>query len=220
MMVCFIVDVLFEGRSFKSNFENFKILSRLEPKNPPLDMKVCRYDFEEQSENNLDLKISPTPSNFHLRSFLFQNRYNFAVLHIGTPVCGMNACLFSFVRNCLHRGGRVFGIFNGIEGFLVGNVSFQYSSSLAVLTVKAGILKLEKFPLSVQFQEIQWSDVTGLVSEGGSYLGTKRTIPTEEMFPKFAEQFNNFKIHGFLIIGSFEVSNTLLSFFYFDVQMF
>lgn len=53
-----------------------------------------------------------------------QDRRNFAVLQIGTPVCGMNASLFAFTRNCLHQGGRVFGIFGGIEGFLAGNVSF------------------------------------------------------------------------------------------------
>ncbi|XP_065203903.1 ATP-dependent 6-phosphofructokinase-like [Planococcus citri] len=138
------------GRSFKSNFQNFKILSRLEPKKLSLDS---------------------------------QNRYNIAVLHIGTPVCGMNACLFSFVRNCLHRGSKVFGIFNGIEGFLAGH-----------------------------FREIQWSDVTGLVSEGGSYLGTKRTIPTDEMYPKFADQFDKYKIDGFLIIGGFEGYQAALEF--------
>lgn len=46
-----------------------------------------------------------------------------AVMHIGAPCCGMNAAVRSFVRNCLFRGDTVYGIHDGIEGLIEGNVS-------------------------------------------------------------------------------------------------
>jgi 6-phosphofructokinase len=46
-----------------------------------------------------------------------------AVMHIGAPACGMNAAVRSFVRNCIYRGDTVYGIHDGVEGFIEGNVS-------------------------------------------------------------------------------------------------
>lgn len=43
-------------------------------------------------------------------------------MHIGAPACGMNAAVRSFVRNCIYRGVTVFGIHDGIEGLVAGNV--------------------------------------------------------------------------------------------------
>ena len=31
-----------------------------------------------------------------------------AVMHVGSPSCGMNAAVRSFVRNCIYRGDKVF----------------------------------------------------------------------------------------------------------------
>lgn len=45
-----------------------------------------------------------------------------AVMHIGAPACGMNAAVRSFVRNCIYRGDVVFGIHDGIEGLIAGNI--------------------------------------------------------------------------------------------------
>ena len=46
-----------------------------------------------------------------------------AVMHIGAPACGMNAAVRSFVRNCIYRGDTVYGIHDGVEGLVAGNVS-------------------------------------------------------------------------------------------------
>lgn len=100
------------GRSFQSNFENFKILTRLEPKKLADDARVRTSSIIHSILWHISKYISH-----------FQEQRNFAVLQIGTPVCGMNASLFSFVRNCLDHGGKVYGIFGGIEGFLEGQVS-------------------------------------------------------------------------------------------------
>nr|XP_006821522.1 PREDICTED: 6-phosphofructokinase, muscle type-like [Saccoglossus kowalevskii] len=50
---------------------------------------------------------------------------------------------------------------------------------------------------------MSWSDVTGWVREGGSKLGTNRTMP-HKILDKVAEKLRKFKISGLLIIGGFE----------------
>jgi hypothetical protein len=62
-----------------------------------------------------------------------QEGYNFAVMHIGAPACGMNAAVRSFVRNCIYRGDTALGINDGIEGLLAGNVSAVIVSSVKLL---------------------------------------------------------------------------------------
>jgi len=44
-------------------------------------------------------------------------------MHIGAPACGMNSAVRSFVRNCIYRGDTVYGIHDGVEGLVAGNVS-------------------------------------------------------------------------------------------------
>ena len=56
---------------------------------------------------------------------LFQGGFNLAVMHVGAPACGMNAAVRSFVRNCLYRGDTVFGIHDGFDGLVEGNVSLK-----------------------------------------------------------------------------------------------
>lgn len=50
-----------------------------------------------------------------------------------------------------------------------------------------------------------WADVTGWVAQGGAILGTKRTLPKPRM-AQVAARLAEFKVHGLLIIGGFEVS--------------
>uniref|UniRef100_T1GL32 6-phosphofructokinase n=1 Tax=Megaselia scalaris TaxID=36166 RepID=T1GL32_MEGSC len=95
-------------------------------------------------------------------------------MHIGAPACGMNAAVRSFVRNAIYRGDTVFGIHDGIQGLVAGNI-----------------------------KEMGWSDVTGWVGQGGAFLGTKRTLP-EGKFKEIAARLKEFKIQGLLIIGGFE----------------
>jgi len=100
--------------------------------------------------------------------------FNLGVMHIGAPACGMNAAVRSFVRNCIYRGDVVYGIHDGVEGLVEGNI-----------------------------QEMTWSEVTGWVGQGGAFLGTKRTLP-EKYLDQIAARFREFKIHSLLLIGGFE----------------
>ena len=109
-----------------------------------------------------------------------QGGYNLAVINIGSPCCGMNAAVRSFTRNCLNSGNVPLGIRDGVDGFVSGDVS----------------------PLS-------WSDVSGWVVQGGSLLGTKRTLPRGK-FKEIAATIDKFKIQGLALIGGFEAFETIL----------
>ncbi|XP_015040011.1 ATP-dependent 6-phosphofructokinase isoform X3 [Drosophila pseudoobscura] len=137
--------VKLRGRSFERNLETYKMLTRLKPP------KEC-FDAEGKGIEG----------------------YRLAVMHIGAPSCGMNAAVRSFVRNAIYRGDVVYGINDGVEGLIAGNV-----------------------------RELGWSDVSGWVGQGGAYLGTKRTLP-EGKFKEIAARLKEFKIQGLLIIGGFE----------------
>lgn len=55
---------------------------------------------------------------------------------------------------------------------------------------------------------MKWSDVTGWVGQGGAFLGTKRTLPGDRM-PEIAARLKEYNIQALLIIGGFEVRNSL-----------
>uniref|UniRef100_A0A1B6DHL7 ATP-dependent 6-phosphofructokinase n=4 Tax=Clastoptera arizonana TaxID=38151 RepID=A0A1B6DHL7_9HEMI len=137
--------VQLRGRSFARNLETYKMLTRLKPP---------KSAFDEEGRG--------------------MEGYTVAVMHIGAPACGMNAAVRSFVRNCIYRGDTVYGIHDGVEGLVAGNV-----------------------------QVMKWSDVTGWVGQGGAMLGTKRTLPNQRM-PQIAARLKEFKIQALLIIGGFE----------------
>ncbi|XP_025207896.1 ATP-dependent 6-phosphofructokinase isoform X1 [Melanaphis sacchari] len=148
--------VQLRGRSFARNLETYKMLTRLKPP---------RSAFDELGRG-LSLNRQDT--------LWGQEGYTLAVMHIGAPACGMNSAVRSFVRNCIYRGDTVYGIHDGVEGLVAGNI-----------------------------QVMQWADVTGWVGQGGAMLGTKRTLPEKRM-PEIAARLKEFNIQALLIIGGFE----------------
>lgn len=109
--------------------------------------------------------------------------YKVAVMHIGAPCCGMNAAVRSFVRNIIfHGNNKVVAIHDGIDGFINGDI-----------------------------RDLEWSDVTGWVGEGGAFIGTKRTLPAEgDNMEKIVANIKKHKIHGLLIVGGFEAYHAVL----------
>merc|ERR1719228_1167350 len=105
--------------------------------------------------------------------------WNLAVMHAGAPCCGMNAAVRSFTRNCIFSGNKPIGILNGVEGLVKGEI-----------------------------KEIQWSDVTGWISEGGALLGTKRTLLDKDELSTAAANLGKSKIQALFIIGGFEAFST------------
>ncbi|XP_030629174.1 ATP-dependent 6-phosphofructokinase, platelet type [Chanos chanos] len=106
--------------------------------------------------------------------------FNVAVLNVGAPAAGMNAAVRSAVRVGITEGHKMFAVNDGFEGFYKG-----------------------------QIKEIKWGDVGGWTGQGGSLLGTKRTLPGKHI-DKIAEQLRIHNINALLVIGGFEAYLSLL----------
>ncbi|XP_030612971.1 ATP-dependent 6-phosphofructokinase, platelet type isoform X3 [Archocentrus centrarchus] len=108
------------------------------------------------------------------------SNFNVAVLNVGAPAAGMNAAVRSAVRVGISEGHKMFAVSDGFEGFYKG-----------------------------QIKEVKWGDVGGWTGQGGSLLGTKRTLPAKHV-DKIAEQMRKHSINALLIIGGFEAFESLL----------
>ncbi|XP_031419020.1 ATP-dependent 6-phosphofructokinase, platelet type-like isoform X3 [Clupea harengus] len=100
--------------------------------------------------------------------------FTVAVLNVGAPAAGMNAAVRSAVRVGITEGHRMMAVHDGFEGFAKG-----------------------------QIKEMGWGDVGGWTGQGGSLLGTKRTLPAKHI-DKIAEQMRIHGINALLVIGGFE----------------
>uniref|UniRef100_A0A4W2D0H3 6-phosphofructokinase type A n=1 Tax=Bos indicus x Bos taurus TaxID=30522 RepID=A0A4W2D0H3_BOBOX len=97
-----------------------------------------------------------------------------AVMNVGAPAAGMNAAVRSTVRIGLIQGNRMLVVHDGFEGLAKG-----------------------------QIEEAGWSYVGGWTGQGGSKLGTKRTLP-KKSFEQISANITKFNIQGLVIIGGFE----------------
>ncbi|XP_075870953.1 ATP-dependent 6-phosphofructokinase, platelet type-like isoform X4 [Nelusetta ayraudi] len=113
-------------------------------------------------------------------SELPHSNFNVAVLNVGAPAAGMNAAVRSAVRVGISEGHKMFAVSDGFEGFYKG-----------------------------QIKEIKWADVGGWTGQGGSLLGTKRTLPAKYV-EKIADQMRTHNINALLIVGGFEAFESLL----------
>ncbi|CAF0910722.1 unnamed protein product [Adineta ricciae] len=113
-----------------------------------------------------------------LRPKLFstkQHSFNLAVVHVGSPACGVNAAVRSIIRYGLCEGHNMFAIFDGLEG-LINN----------------------------QVKSLNWMSVNGWSSVGGSLLGCQKTLAAKVGLAKIAEKIREFNFHALLIIGGYE----------------
>ncbi|KAG8443353.1 hypothetical protein GDO86_011955 [Hymenochirus boettgeri] len=109
-----------------------------------------------------------------------KSNFNVAVLNVGAPAAGMNAAVRSAVRVGITEGHKMFAVNDGFEGFAKG-----------------------------QIKEIKWGGVGGWTGQGGSLLGTKRTLPAK-YYEQIAEQIRMNNINALLVIGGFEAYLGLL----------
>uniref|UniRef100_A0A0N4Z0F0 ATP-dependent 6-phosphofructokinase n=1 Tax=Parastrongyloides trichosuri TaxID=131310 RepID=A0A0N4Z0F0_PARTI len=107
--------------------------------------------------------------------------FNIAVMNIGAPAGGMNAAVRSCVRMGLYNHCKVFAVYDSFEGLAKGD-----------------------------FKEMQWSDVSGWVMHGGSFLGTQKQLPNEHNLPRINEQLEKYNIHSLIMIGGFEAYNSAI----------
>ncbi|XP_059357247.1 ATP-dependent 6-phosphofructokinase, platelet type isoform X9 [Carassius carassius] len=118
-------------------------------------------------------------SHRKMNAELPRSSFNVAVLNVGAPAAGMNAAVRSAVRVGITEGHTVFAVSDGFEGFSKG-----------------------------QIKEFKWGDVGGWTGQGGSLLGTKRTLPAKHI-DKIAEQMRIHNINALLVIGGFETCDRI-----------
>ncbi|NXI18317.1 PFKAP protein, partial [Irena cyanogastra] len=109
-----------------------------------------------------------------------KTNFNVAVLNVGAPAAGMNAAVRAAVRVGMTEGHKIFAVIDGFEGFAKGKI-----------------------------KEISWGDVGGWTGQGGSILGTKRTLPAKYL-EKIADQMRTNNINALMVIGGFEAYLGLL----------
>ncbi|XP_034549579.1 ATP-dependent 6-phosphofructokinase, liver type isoform X2 [Notolabrus celidotus] len=103
-----------------------------------------------------------------------QSNFSLAVLNVGAPAAGMNAAVRSAVRLALANGHKVYAVHDGFQGLAKGDVF-----------------------------EMEWHNVAGWTGQGGSLLGTKRTLPNKHL-EKIVETITKFQISALLVVGGFE----------------
>uniref|UniRef100_A0A4W6FEL5 ATP-dependent 6-phosphofructokinase n=1 Tax=Lates calcarifer TaxID=8187 RepID=A0A4W6FEL5_LATCA len=112
-----------------------------------------------------------------------QSNFSLAILNVGAPAPGMNAAVRSAVRIALAHGHKVYAVQDGYQGLANGTV-----------------------------YEMEWHKVAGWTGQGGSLLGTKRTLPNKNM-EKIVETIAKYNISALLVIGGFEAYEGVLQLF-------
>ncbi|XP_073329557.1 ATP-dependent 6-phosphofructokinase, liver type isoform X2 [Pagrus major] len=112
-----------------------------------------------------------------------KSNFSVAILNVGAPAAGMNAAVRSAVRLALAHGHKVYAVNDGFLGLATGAVS-----------------------------EMEWHNVAGWTGQGGSLLGTKRTLPNKHM-EKIVENIGKFNISALLVVGGFEAYRGVLQLF-------
>jgi 6-phosphofructokinase 1 len=167
-----------------------------------MENKICRRPLVEAvnltkqvakaiSEKDFKKAISLRDSEFveHLSNFIAINsadhnepdlpadkRLNIAIINVGAPAGGMNSAVYAMATYCMSRGHTPYAIYNGFPGLS------RHES----------------------VRSINWLDIEGWTSRGGSELGTNRTTPVEADIGMVAYYFEKYQFDGLVIVGGFE----------------
>ncbi|MFN8444256.1 MAG: 6-phosphofructokinase [Caldilineaceae bacterium] len=101
-----------------------------------------------------------------------KTRRRFAVLNAGAPSPGMNTAVRATTRIGVDKGHYIYGVFNGFQGLIDGNLL-----------------------------EFDWMSVNGWALPGGSELGTNRKRPQGHEVYSIARTIEQHKIEGLIVIG-------------------
>lgn len=145
---------------------------------------------EKRFDETIQLRGRSFENNWNIYKLLAHQKpaqeksnYSMAILNVGAPAAGMNAAVRSAVRVALAQGHRVYMVNDGFYGLANGQV-----------------------------KEVDWHSVAGWTGQGGSILGTKRTLPST-CIEKFVENITKFHIQSLLVIGGFEAYEGVLELF-------
>ncbi|KAF7653428.1 hypothetical protein LDENG_00083040 [Lucifuga dentata] len=112
-----------------------------------------------------------------------QSNFSLAILNVGAPAAGMNAAVRSAVRVAIAHGHKVYAVHDGFQGLANGDMN-----------------------------EMFWHSVAGWTGQGGSLLGTKRTLPSKHI-EKIVDTIKKYSISALLVVGGFEGYEGVLQMF-------
>uniref|UniRef100_A0A672QUQ2 Phosphofructokinase, liver type n=1 Tax=Sinocyclocheilus grahami TaxID=75366 RepID=A0A672QUQ2_SINGR len=142
--------------------------------------QAVRLPLIEAVEMTKEVQRAMNEKRFEEAIQLRGSQHSIAILNVGAPAAGMNAAMRSAVRVGLATGHRLYIVSDGFEGLANGAVN-----------------------------EVSWNQVAGWTGQGGSLLGTKRTLPSTCM-EKLVENLNKFSIQSLLVVGGFEAYEGIL----------
>ncbi|CAD6592710.1 MAG: 6-phosphofructokinase, alpha subunit [Alectoria sarmentosa] len=116
-----------------------------------------------------------------------ETHMNIAIIHVGAPAGGMNSATRAAVAYCLSRGHTPIAIHNGFAGLVRHHADEPLGS----------------------VRYVQWLDVEGWISKGGSEIGTNRDLPSKVGMGETADCFNIYRFDALFIIGGFEAFTAL-----------
>ncbi|CCH62110.1 hypothetical protein TBLA_0G01660 [Henningerozyma blattae CBS 6284] len=103
-------------------------------------------------------------------------RLKIAIINVGAPAGGVNSAVYSMATYCMSQGHKPYGIYNGFTGLS------RHES----------------------VRSLNWKDLLGWQSRGGSELGTNRHTPEEADIGMVAYYFQKYQFDGLIIVGGFE----------------
>ncbi|CUM66073.1 uncharacterized protein PRCAT00003727001 [Priceomyces carsonii] len=154
-------------------------------------VQITKSVAEAISNKDFEKAMASRDSEFveHLHNFIAMNsanhneptlapkdRKNIAVINIGAPAGGMNSAVYAMATYCMSRGHTPYAIHNGFSG----------------------LARHESVRL------IDWLDIEGWCSTGGSDIGTNRQTPNETDIGMIAYYFEKYHFDGLVIVGGFE----------------
>ncbi|KAL4890642.1 phosphofructokinase-domain-containing protein [Aspergillus ambiguus] len=110
-----------------------------------------------------------------------EKRMRIAIIHVGAPAGGMNQATRAAVSYCLTRGHTPLAIHNGFPGLCRHHNDKPLSS----------------------VREVEWLEQDAWVNEGGSDIGTNRSLPSDDL-AGVAKCFDLYKFDGLFVVGGFE----------------
>ncbi|CAG7929856.1 unnamed protein product [Penicillium olsonii] len=121
------------------------------------------------------------PQDISLQDTNIPQRMRIAIIHVGAPAGGMNQATRAAVAYSLTRGHTPLAIHNGFPGLT------RHHDDKPVSSVR----------------EVTWLEADSWVNEGGSDIGTNRTLPSADM-ENTAKCFELYKFDALFVVGGFE----------------
>lgn len=131
---------------------------------------------ETEFVEHLNNFMSMNSANHNEPSLPVEKRKKIAIINVGAPAGGMNSAVYSMATYCMSRGHTPYAIYNGF----------------------AGLSRHESVRL------MDWLDIEGWNSVGGSEIGTNRATPDDTDIGMIAYYFEKYQFDGLILVGGFE----------------